>query len=64
VPAGHWVTSPIIGPCTLEQFQDNLKAVEVKITDEDRKQVDKLSPPGKAIIDQGQGDFSQSLYRF
>lgn len=39
------ITSVIIGPRTLEQFEDNLGALDVEITDEDRKQLDEISPP-------------------
>ncbi len=43
------VTSPIIGPRTMEQLEDNLKAFEVTITEEDKAQVDALIPPGRAV---------------
>ena len=39
------VTSPIIGPRTMEQLLDNLGALDVKITDEDRARIDALVPP-------------------
>ncbi len=38
------VTSPIIGPRTLEHLEDNLGAVEVEITDEDRQRLDAVAP--------------------
>jgi aryl-alcohol dehydrogenase-like predicted oxidoreductase len=40
------ITSPIIGPRTLEQLEDNLKALDVKLDDEDRRRIDAISPPG------------------
>ena len=40
------VTAPIIGPRTEEQLDDNLGAVNVRITDDDRKVVDELVPSG------------------
>ncbi len=43
------VTSPIIGPRTLEQLEDNLKALEVEITDEDRNGIDAVTTPGGCI---------------
>ena len=43
------VTSPIIGPRTMEQLEDNLKALDLQITDEDRKTSDELVPPGTMI---------------
>ena len=41
------VTSVIIGPRTMEQFDDNLLAMEVAITKEDETFVDSLVPPGE-----------------
>lgn len=43
------VTSPIIGPNSLAQLDDNLAAAEVNITDDDRKRVDELVPPGTHV---------------
>ena len=40
------VTSPIIGPRTMEQFEDNMGALDVEFTDEDLRRIDELSPPG------------------
>lgn len=44
------VTSPIIGPRTYEQLEDNLGAWDVQVTDDDRKRLDAVSPPGRAIV--------------
>ena len=46
------VTSPIIGPRTMEQLEDNLKALDVKITDDDRKSSTRLCQRGhgRAIL--------------
>lgn len=43
------VTSPIIGPRTTEQLEENLKALDVTITEEDSKRVDELVPPGTFV---------------
>ena len=43
------VTCPIIGPRTEEQLDENLAALGVTITDEDRKKVDEIVPPGTNI---------------
>jgi len=43
------ITSPIMGPTSMEQLLDNLGALEVDITEEDEKQIDQVAPPGKAI---------------
>ena len=40
------VTSAIVGPRTMEQFEDNLGALAVKLTEEDERAVDELVPPG------------------
>ena len=40
------VTCPIAGPRTLEQLEDNLGALDVEITDEDREALDEVAPPG------------------
>jgi NDP-hexose C3-ketoreductase / dTDP-4-oxo-2-deoxy-alpha-D-pentos-2-ene 2,3-reductase len=41
------VTAPIIGPRTMEQFKENLHALEVKLSDETLKRLDEIFPgPG------------------
>jgi aryl-alcohol dehydrogenase-like predicted oxidoreductase len=44
------ITSPIVGPRTMEQFEDNLKAMDVKLSAEDLKQIDQISPPGSVVV--------------
>jgi aryl-alcohol dehydrogenase-like predicted oxidoreductase len=44
------ITSPIVGPRAMEQFDDNFKAMDVKLTEEDRKKLDEISPPGGVIV--------------
>lgn len=51
------VTSPIIGPATLEQLEANLLALDVKITKEDQKQIDELIPPGTHAASYYNADF-------
>lgn len=51
------VTSPIIGPRTMEQFEGNLKALEVEITDEDRQRIDTLIPSGTHVAEYYNADF-------
>ena len=43
------VTSPIIGPNSVAQLDENLMASEVTITDEDKKRVDELVKPGEHV---------------
>ena len=45
------ITSPIVGPRTMEQLEDNLKAMDVAITDDDRKAIDAAIPPGTHVYD-------------
>ena len=52
------LTSIIIGPRTMEQYTDNLAAMEVAITAEDEEFIDHLVPPG---CHTGQG-FQDSAY--
>ena len=49
VLANPVVTSAIIGPRTMEQYEDYLKALECKITPDDEAFVDRLVPPGEHI---------------
>jgi len=51
------VTSPIIGPNSVAQLEDNLAASDVEITDEDKKKVDELVPPGTHTEDYYRADF-------
>lgn len=46
VAAQPGVTAPIAGPRTLEQFKDNLGALDVELTQEDFDEIDRLAPPG------------------
>ncbi len=39
------ITSPIVGPRTMEQLEDNLAALDVKLTEEDLAALDKIFPP-------------------
>ena len=43
------ITSPIIGPRTMAQLEDNLGAVAIDITNEDRESIDALVPPGREV---------------
>jgi aryl-alcohol dehydrogenase-like predicted oxidoreductase len=49
VAAQKGVTSPIIGPNSVAQLEDNLAASDVTITDDDRKRIDALVPPGTHV---------------
>jgi len=45
--ANPMVTAPIIGPRTLEQFLDNLGALEVKVDATVESAISDLVPPGE-----------------
>lgn len=46
VLANPIVTSAIIGPRTMEQFETSLPALDVRLTEADERAVDELVPPG------------------
>ncbi len=50
------ITSPIIGPRTMEQLEDNLGALEVEITSADAEAIDAACTPGRAIAPSYQPD--------
>ena len=57
------VTAPIIGPRTMEQFEDNLGAVAVCLDDADLAAIDALVEPGQAISEFYVADFGPHPYR-
>jgi len=44
------ITSPIIGPRTLQQLKDNLGSLNVEITKQDLEKIDSLAAPGMATV--------------
>lgn len=63
------ITSPIIGPRTMDQLKDNLKSLDVQVTAEDRARVDRVAPPGRAVApyyqpDVIKTDFGPHLHRW
>ena len=57
------ITSPIIGPRTMDQLEDNLKAFDVTISDEDREVIDGVVPPGTHVSPYYEADFGPHPYR-
>ncbi|HUX21749.1 MAG TPA: aldo/keto reductase [Spirochaetia bacterium] len=57
------VTSPIIGPRTMEQLEDNLVSATVSLSDEELKRIDTLVPPGHSVSPFYEADFGPSQYR-
>ncbi len=58
------VTSPIMGPRSVEQLEDNLGALAVEITDEDRAAFDAAVPPGTHVTPYYGADFGAAQYRW
>jgi aryl-alcohol dehydrogenase-like predicted oxidoreductase len=61
------VTSPIIGPRTMAHFEDNLGALEVTLTAEDRARIDAVAEPEAAIVPYYSGkmiDFQPPKFRW
>jgi len=58
------ITSVIIGPRTMEQLEDNLKAVEIDLGPEDLEQIDQLVPPGRMISPFYEADFGPAKFRW
>jgi aryl-alcohol dehydrogenase-like predicted oxidoreductase len=57
------ITSPIIGPNTVAQLEDNLGAAGVTVTDEDRKRLDEVAPPGRMTVKYYEADFGPHHFR-
>ncbi|MBC8135106.1 MAG: aldo/keto reductase [Fibrella sp.] len=57
VLAQEGVTAPIIGPRTMEQLTNYLATEAVTVTEEDRKQMDTLFPPGTHVSEYYRADF-------
>jgi aryl-alcohol dehydrogenase-like predicted oxidoreductase len=57
------VTSPIIGPRTMEQLEDNLGAVDVVLEKEDFAAIDEAVSPGTMVSPFYEADFGPHLYR-
>ncbi|MEP7198479.1 MAG: aldo/keto reductase [Chloroflexota bacterium] len=44
------ITAPIYGPRTMEQLQDVLPVLDMKLSDEERAFCDTLNPPGSVVV--------------
>ena len=63
VMAQRGVTSPIIGPRTMEQLDDNLDAADVALDDQDFSAVDEVIPPGQMVAPFYEADFGPHRFR-
>ena len=50
------ITSPIIGPRTFDQLEDNMGALELVIDDDERRLIDEVSPPGRVVASYYESD--------
>jgi aryl-alcohol dehydrogenase-like predicted oxidoreductase len=57
------ITSPIIGPRTLDQLEDNLGALAVTVTAEDRARIDEIIPPGRHVSPFYEAEFGPHPFR-
>lgn len=57
------VTSPIIGPRTMEQFEDNLGALGVTFTADELKQIDRIVRRGDSVAPFYEAEFGPHPYR-
>jgi aryl-alcohol dehydrogenase-like predicted oxidoreductase len=55
------VTSPIIGPRTLEQLETQLGAVDVKLSDEVLDRIDQIVPPGTDVNPESSAYVTEAL---
>jgi aryl-alcohol dehydrogenase-like predicted oxidoreductase len=58
------ITSPIIGPRTMEQFEDNLAALTVTLTESDYTTIGALIPPGRMVSPFYEAEFGPHRYRW
>jgi aryl-alcohol dehydrogenase-like predicted oxidoreductase len=57
------VTSPIIGPRTMDQLEDNLKAYDVTFTDDDLRQINRVARRGDSVAPFYEAEFGPHPYR-
>jgi aryl-alcohol dehydrogenase-like predicted oxidoreductase len=58
------ITSSIIGPRTLAQLEDNLRALDVTLSAEDLARIDAISPPGQVIVPFYEAQFGPHPHRW
>jgi aryl-alcohol dehydrogenase-like predicted oxidoreductase len=56
------VTSPIIGPRTMEQLEDNLGAVDITLDLDELKRLDQVSLPGESEAKFYEADFGPDIF--
>ena len=56
------ITSPIIGPRTVQQLKDNLIATTIDLTQEEKDIVDTIAPPGHCLVPYYEADLGPRVY--
>lgn len=57
------ITSPIIGPRTMEQLEDNLAALDVTFTDEELRAINRVARRGNSVAPFYEADFGPHRFR-
>jgi aryl-alcohol dehydrogenase-like predicted oxidoreductase len=57
------VTAPIIGPRTMEQFDDNMSAFRIRLSDDDLKAIDAVAIPGENVSPYYEADWGPHEFR-
>jgi aryl-alcohol dehydrogenase-like predicted oxidoreductase len=57
------VTSPIIGPRTMEQLEDNLQAAEITLSEDELKEVNRVIRPGRMVSPFYEAEFGPHPHR-
>jgi aryl-alcohol dehydrogenase-like predicted oxidoreductase len=58
------VTSPIIGPRTMAQLEDNLGALDVTFSEQELQKIDEMIPPGSSLAPFYEADFGPHEFRW
>ena len=58
------VTSAIVGPRTLDQLEDNLRALDISFSAEELKRIDAIAPPGDCTSPYYEADFGPHPHRW
>jgi aryl-alcohol dehydrogenase-like predicted oxidoreductase len=58
------VTSPIVGPRTVDQLEDALKSLEISLTAEDLRRIDEIIPPGSHVSPFYEANHGPSQFRW
>lgn len=56
------ITSPLIGPRTVQQLKDNLIATTITLAQEEKEILDTVAPPGHCLVPYYEADFGPRLY--